>query len=264
MVRKLIVMVAVVAGLGVIVHPDQSWATSFWTGSGANAETGGHLVSAAADFTVTSPTTFTVLLKNTTSGGTLAQGDYLMGVVFDLGTNNKTLSLSVPITLPAGSDVYTSKTITNDATTLTGSWTDKLGTPLRGYGVAATGFNGAFAANGISRGNGGPDYGIIAPGTLPNASNTFAQFPVIQNALSFSFALTSGTLTESDIQNVDFLFGTAGTGIITGVDPPPPSSVPEPSTALMLAAGLSGLGAWAMRMRKLPDHLKALLHRPAL
>jgi hypothetical protein len=240
---------AVGLGLGMVLSAAPAPATNVITGSGTNPETGNvNTVSAEADFTITGPGTLELVLKNTTAGGTLLRGDTLTGIAFNLATN-PALSLS-SITLTPGSSIYTDSSTINNATPLAGSWTDVLGvTPLRNYGVAATGFNGAFDAGGITTGNGGTDYGIVATGTTFGDGFSGSAFPLALNSLTFDFTFT-GSLGEGDVQNVLFLFGTEGTGTIPGDHDH--NGVPEPAAFFFVAAGLTALGWYGRRTRLAP------------
>ena len=237
----------VVAWSALAIPACPAWAVSSWSGSGTNGETA-HLVSASATFDVTG-STLTIVLSNTTAGGTLKRGDVLTGLAFDLdGSSTVTLNTISR----GGSTIYTSNTATNNAKALSGSWTTHLGEePLHGYdhGIATTGYGGAFSAGGITRGIGGANYGIVAAGTFPNAgaSSSFnsSAFPLIQNSLTFTYAI-SGSLEQDDINSVAFLFGTAGTGTVTGRClsgcAPVISNVPEPPMIVLLGTGLVVLG----------------------
>jgi hypothetical protein len=220
-----------------------------FTGSGNILDKNGRLVSAQADFSI-SGNTLTIVLQNTTSGGTLLRGDLLTGIAFDLSAPRPTsLNLST-IALTSGSDIFTSKTTLNNSTALAGSWTDKLGSsPISQYGIAATGFSGAFSAAGLAVGKGGEDYSIAAAGTFPaplgiGISDSFngSAFPLIQNSLTFNFGF-QGSLSESQLRNVKFLFGTSGADVI--------STVPEPSTLVIWSAlTCLGLGVGLKRRKQ--------------
>lgn len=78
-------------------------------------------------------------------------------------------------TLVPGSHTYTNNTTQNDATPLfngsSSCWTNALvNTTFGNYGVATTSASGLFNAGSIAVGNGGPNYGILAPGRVPNVS----------------------------------------------------------------------------------------------
>ena len=178
-----------------------------FVGSGTNAETGDS-VSASALFEI-SGDTLTITLKNTTLGGTLLRGDILTGLVWDI--SGATPVLAFPTTaLTAGSDIFTNKTTSNTSDPVNGSWTNVLGaTPISQYGVATTGFNDSA-------------------------------FPLIQDTLTFTLTGISG-VSQSQITNVKFLFGTDGTGIITTM------AVPEPGTFALAGIGLGAAGLVGLR-----------------
>ena len=231
-------------------------ATVTFSGSGLNGEEGGGNVQASAAFTVTAGSLSVILtnLGNPTGIATPLRPDVLTGLAFDL-VSSPTLTL---ISISRGtSSIFTTKTAFDDTTPLSGSWTAQLGaTPVADYGVAATGFNGAFAAGGITTGNGGTDYGIVAPATFANAgaSNSFnSAFPLVQNALTFNFSVV-GPLTEANILNVSALFGTDGNGQIALV-----SSVPEPEIYAMMLTSLGVLGFVARRKTR-ESELSASAH----
>ena len=211
-----------------------------FAGSGINAETG-DTVAASAVFEI-SGDTLTITLTNTTAGGSLLRGDILTGLVWNI--NGAAPVLGFPTTaLTAGSEIFTSKTASNTSDPVNGSWTNVLGaTPISQYGVATTGFNGAFAAGTITLGSGGVDYGAVSNGTFPappgsGTSGSFnaSAFPLIQDTLTFTLTGISG-VSQPQITDVKFLFGTSGDGIVTA------SAVPEPSTIVLALAALVPLG----------------------
>ena len=244
------------AALVALLSPHPSSAVSIFTGSGTNPETGGGVVSGKAQFTLVGSTLTLVLTSTTTANH--PKGDDLTGIAFNIATD-PTLSFnsSTGIALTSGHSIFTDSTTINNATALGGSWTNNLGaTPLGDYGVATSGFSGAFSAAGITTGTGGPDYGIVGPNVnFTGGGFSGSAFPLAKSSLTFAFSLIGGSMTESDIQNVKFLFGTDGTGIVDGtctscITPlplDPPVHTPEPSTVLLLASGLAGLTAWRWR-----------------
>ncbi|MBX3354971.1 MAG: PEP-CTERM sorting domain-containing protein [Phycisphaeraceae bacterium] len=205
-----------------------------FTGSGWNPEVSSN-ASGTASFSV-SGSSLIVVLTNTTSNRTTAQGNALTGVVFDVVNGGPNLVLS-GIALAPGSEIWTSKTASNTTGALAGSWTSVLGSqPLAGYGAATTGFAGAFHGGSITLGNSSPNYGIVANNTFDGTSVPFggAQFPFIQNSLVLTFSGASG-LNEMQIGNVRLLFGTDGTGMIDTQTIPAPGAL----ALLALAAGLT-------------------------
>lgn len=207
-------------------------ASVIFSGSGFNPE-GNANVSGSALFTI-SGNTLTLVLTNTTLPRTTAQGNAMTGVTFDIGGGSPVLTLT-STALTSGSDFWTSKTATNNAAALNGSWTNVLGaSPLGEYGVATTGFNGRFQGGSIALGNSAPNYGIVAAGTFDGTNVAFggSQFPFVQNSMTFTFTGVAG-FTESQIGNVKLLFGTDGTGIIT--------AIPAPGSLALI--GLGGLVA---------------------
>lgn len=247
---------AALVALQILLNPQPSSAVSIFEGSGTNPETGGGGVSGQAQFTLVGSTLTLVLTSTTTANH--AKGDDLTGIAFNIATNpTLSYSESTGIALTSGHSIFTNSTTVNNATVLGGSWTNNLGaTPLGNYGVAATGFNGAFSAAGITTGTGGPDYGIVGPNvTFTGGGFSGSAFPLAKSSLTFTFSVIGGSMTESDIQNVKFLFGTAGNGIVDGTctnctTPPPLLHSPEPSTVFLLGSGLAGLAAWRWRRRQ--------------
>jgi hypothetical protein len=214
-------------------------------GSGTNSETG-DMVSASALFEI-SGDTLKITLKNTTLGGTLLRGDILTGLVWDV--RGGTPVLAFPATaLTAGSDIFSNKLTSNTADPVNGSWTNVLGaTPISQYGVSTTGFSGAFSAGTITLGTGGVDYGIVSNGTFPappgsGTSGSFnaSAFPLIQDTLTFTLTGASG-VSQTQITNVKFLFGTDGTGLIT--------TTPEPGSLALAGIGLAAAGLVGLRRR---------------
>src|SRR5262245_60673973 len=148
---------AILAGLVVaLLGPSQSAkAGVIFSGSGNNPEASA-TASGKAEFTI-SGNILTVVLTNTTSPRTTAQGNALTGVTFDIDPGNPVLTLT-GIALTSGSTIWTSETASNTSNPLSGSWTNVLGSsPLGEYGVATTGFNGRFHGGSITRGNSSPD-----------------------------------------------------------------------------------------------------------
>lgn len=231
---------------------------AIFIGSGLSPEKS-NAVSAKAEFSILG-NVLKLVLTNTTAGGTKAQGDALTGVVFDL-TKSPLPSLTLAsVTLTSGSNIYTSSGI-NNATVLSGSWTDDLATgAVPDFGVATTGFKKLFVGGSISRGNASPDYGIIS-GTGTNGTGAMrssfdgSKRPLILNSLTFTFNGASG-LTESQITDVKFLFGTDGGALIGSTLVPDigthntPLSAPEPSSLIVFGLVFVAVGGFGRLRRR--------------
>lgn len=233
----------VIAASGLALTAAPAAAALQFTGSGFNAETGHAGQSAEADMSLVG-STLTLTLTNTT-GVTMAQGDALTGILFNLA-GSAHLSLQ-SISLATGSDLWISGSKTYDSEPLAGSWTDSLAEHPRvaaSYGLATTGFNGEFQAGRIYTGNASSDYGIVGADTLPGTFSG-ARYPVAENALRFNIRVTSGSLSESDISGVRFLFGTDGRGVVQGSlvpagdGNPGGGNVPEPASFALLGIAVA-------------------------
>lgn len=235
-------------------------AALLFTGSGTNPETGNVDQSASAVFSLSADgKTLTLVLTNTTPV-TAVLGDTLTGILFDAKGSSATLSLT-SIDVASGDALWehTGKgknlAWSKQATTnITGAWTSELAKPAIGtYGIATTGFNGMFNAGNIKLGSGGADYGIVGAGTFPAGINGGLS-PFADDALTFTMAV-SGSLTESELADVVFLFGTSGQGIIPNAPPITPTpviteaAVPEPSLLALL-----GVAAAAVRTTRRKEH----------
>lgn len=230
-----------------------------FTGSGSN---GGVTLNASANFAI-SGNTLTVTLRNTgdSTGTTLADvpANTLTGVFFDLPTG---------ITLSPTSATITAGTLIQRGTCNPGPCTSTT-TNLGGEFAYNTGnFTGHLGNSGISSsgylnlnaGNfGGPNlddptapnginFGIIAPRT---ASNTFnpngglGSEPLIDGPVVFQMTINGGTLTESQISNVSFQYGTSITephfGGSSGGGSGAGQTVPEPGILLLVGPAVIAL-----------------------
>ncbi|MHB8973860.1 MAG: XDD4 family exosortase-dependent surface protein [Pirellulaceae bacterium] len=218
----------------------ESSASIVFSGTGNNPEVG---VNAAGSATFSiAGNNLTVVLQNLTGPRTTDQGNAMTGVAFDIHAASLKLTLT-STAITAGSAIWTSEASSNISNPLAGSWTNKLGSsPLAAYGVATTGFNGRFKGGSITLGNSSPDYGIVAAGTFDGTKVALggSQFPFIQDSLTFTFADVTG-ISESQIENVKLLFGTDGTGVVTG-NRVPNKHMPEPASFviwLLLACAIA-------------------------
>jgi hypothetical protein len=221
-------------------------ADMIFAGAGTNPEAG-DAASGRAVFAVAGDT-LTLVLTNTTGPRTVSQGNALTGVTFDVAGGSPALALS-GVGLTAGGRIWASEAAGKAGGSLAGSWTDDLGdSPLGAYGVATTGYGGRFDGGSISLGTAGPDYGIVAAGTFGGADVVFGggKFPFVQDSLTFTFAGAAG-VSESQIRNVKFLFGTDGTGVVpAGSDSP----APAPAGAVLFGLGVAALGGAGLARRR--------------
>lgn len=202
-------------------------------------------------------------------GGKLGGSDVLVGLAFNISGNpayaaSQSSSLTPRLTLDGGAGP-TSTVLVNKKgdSSLTDTWTDdrtkggknKNSNVTGAYGISTNGFGGAFKGR-----VGGPNDGIVGPG---NSSSTVAggngkgkgTFPLAMNGLEFTLTFKT-RVSDVTLSNVQFLFGTEGTGVLNGIDPhvvavPEPHvvAVPEPSTMVMAALGALGFLGHGLRRR---------------
>lgn len=205
-----------------------SWAIVYTT----SGTISGQDVSARARITLSTDsnnkTTMTIVLTNTTSGGTQALGSALTGITFDYDSNGKNSSPGLTwnrVTLTNSND----RIFTSDAK---GKFKKSDSGSISKWKVDGTG---TFSVK-----TGGPrQYGIVAAQTFPRDPDpNFKSSSFVQNSLTITLDV-SGTLKLSRITNVRFLFGKGGS--LT-------ASVPEPSGLAIV--GISALGLAGYRLRR--------------
>jgi hypothetical protein len=239
--------------------------------SGSSSSSGG--LSASASFTI-SGSTLTILLTNTDvatgTGYPTDPASVLSGLFFNLGTATFTpVSAS---TFGDGSIIQTANCDIQSCagqTNVGGEWSYASGgvSWLTGttQGISSAGYLNTNTSSGNFN---GPNYenpnalNGIEFGLVPNAwvagsgNGGLDSNALIEGTVQFVLNLGTTTLTEADIKNVYFTYGTAaGENTVPGTTSSTPTStstptsgnVPEPALLSMLGMALAGA---AYRMRK--------------
>ncbi len=204
----------------------RAWATTSFTFAGTN--------SATASFTL-SGNDLTVVLTNTTRGGTLSDAGVLTGLTWQApGFDNitlKLLSTTASSLTPSGGN------------NISGTWTNTLSSShgSDAYGIATSGENGLFDAGTIHKSApGSAQYGIVANGTNINLDGMKNHHPFAENSVTFVFSGASG-LDLSQLTDLKAYFGTNGCGV-GGT-----AAVPEPSSLFLVVGAMLG---WALFFRR--------------
>jgi hypothetical protein len=214
--------------------------------------------SAAADFQITG-NTLTLTLTNTSTADANVPSDVLTAVFFKLG-NNTSLTLN-SVSLNSGSNLLQNGSVLTNpgnikAPGFTGGWAmpNNYGNIPNGanQGLGTAGLN-IFQGNVVNSGGQGGNfnYGLVGSGYTSAGDNAPVQASkLIKNSIVFNLSGVVG-LTEKDISNVSFQYGTSlnETRIIGNPPPPPPvKEIPEPSTTA--AIGLFALSALGFLKKK--------------
>ena len=213
--------------------------------------------------------TLTITLANTAiySTGKVVPSDVLTGVIFTLPTG---ISL-VPVTatVAAGSTLVQTSTCnpgpcSSSTTNMAGEYGYQTA-PFSGEGAPSSPYNAGIGSAGQVVGNGtqfpggtnlddpinlnGLNFGIVGANYTTSLGNAKVQSePLINNAVTFTLTIVGGTLLENQITNWALVFGTDWI-IVPSTPPVPDTSVPEPSTLLLLGSGFTALAATLRRQR---------------
>lgn len=212
--------------------------------------TNGSNLSASADFTLAGGN-LQVVLTNTSTADILNPAQVLTGVFFSVNGSSNFSSISGLLTSgstvfydpdgqPAGGIVGREWAY---ATGLSGAPNGATsGISSAGLGLFGAGtFPGANLAGPPNSAVNGVQYGILSAGDNSATGNggIIGSGGLIRNSVTFTLGNIGSNFNLANISNVSFQYGTSLT------EPNVPSrGVPEPSTLLLLGAGLAGLGIW--------------------
>jgi hypothetical protein len=253
------------SGLFVVLAVCVSASTAFagsitFSSSGAGID--GVTLNASALFTITGNQLKITLRNAGDTSGTNADksANTLTGVFFDLPNGITLTPLSATVAPGAivqgnlcdvGPCTSSTTNVGGEFVFRTGSWNGHAGN----FGISSSGYIDAAATGGNFNGPNlddpnapdGINFGIIADQTAANPfkpgspNGNMAKNPLIEEQVVFTLTIAGGTLTETQISNVSFQYGTSFSepklppGITT-------SQLPEPGLLALLAGGFLAAG----------------------
>ena len=213
---------------------------------------------ASATFTISNSEYLVIDLSNISTNAAKVDGDILTAMFFDIAPTLANPLVTSSATVAPGNDIFGPMYFGND-TIVSGQWAYRGDLGGRGsqnapepYGISSTSFKKYFnlgdlfndhqILNGTKPLN-GVGFGLLdTVAVSPNAASDVQKADFIQNTIQLVLNDLPVNFSLTDISDVSFEFGTSfksgsGTtipGVLVG-------SIPEPSTIMLVAAGMLGV-----------------------